>query len=91
MTGFTVGFAMKEIATNFLSGVLLVLTKPFHKGQWLRVMMPSQSLPIEGSVESIDARYVSLKTKDGNILKVPSSMVYTHAIIVSPISDLTHT
>ncbi len=88
VTGFTVGFAMKEIATNFLSGVLLVLTKPFQKGQMLRVMLPSQAIPLEGKVHSIDARYVSLIMKDGSVMKVPSSLVYTNCIIVTTPPDM---
>lgn len=82
VTGFTVGFALKEIATNFLSGVFLVLQKPFHKGQHLRVMVTPHVL--EGTVESIDARYVRLLTVDSNRLIIPSSIVYSNAMVVGP-------
>lgn len=83
VTGFTIGFALKEIATNFLSGVLLMLNKPFYKGQHLKVMGPASGLNLEGEVESIDARYVLLRTKDRGLLMVPSVMVYTNPILVS--------
>ncbi|CAF3922852.1 unnamed protein product [Rotaria sp. Silwood1] len=29
ITGFTIGFALKEVATNFISGIFLVINKPF--------------------------------------------------------------
>jgi len=80
ITGFTIGFALKEIATNFLSGMLLVLDKPFHKGQYLKVL--SVIANMEGTVESIDARYVRLRNKDGNIVMVPAAMVYSSPILV---------
>jgi small-conductance mechanosensitive channel len=32
ITGFTIGFALKEVATNFIAGVFLVINKPFVRG-----------------------------------------------------------
>lgn len=84
VTGFTIGFALKEIATNFLSGMLLVISRPFRKGQHLRVMAPSISGGvIEGDVVSIDARYVLLKPKTGGTIMVPSVIVYTSTLHVT--------
>lgn len=81
ITGFTIGFALKEVATNFLSGVMLVFGKPFKKGQWLKVL--STSTQLEGEVQSIDARYVLLRTKDKSLVMIPSVIVYTNPILVS--------
>ena len=81
ITGFTVGFALKEIATNFLSGVMLVFGKPFKKGQWLKVL--GSSAQLEGEVQSIDARYVLLRTKEKALVMIPSVVVYTNPILVS--------
>ena len=82
ITGFTIGFALKEVATNFLSGVMLVFGKPFRKGQWLKVLnTPTGQL--EGEVQSIDARYVLLRTKDKSLVMIPSVVVYTNPILVS--------
>ena len=80
VSGFAAGFAFKEIATNFISGTLLVLNKGFVKGQYLKVM--SDKMVLEGIVTSIDARYVVLLTKDGNKLMIPSAIVYSSAILV---------
>ena len=81
ITGFTVGFALKEVATNFLSGVMLVFGKPFKKGQWLKVL--GSTAQLEGEVQSIDARYVLLRTKDKSMVMIPSVIVYTNPILVS--------
>lgn len=81
ITGFTIGFALKEIATNFLSGVMLVFGKPFKKGQFLKVL--GSTAQLEGEVQSIDARYVLLRTKDKSLVMIPSVVVYTNPILVS--------
>lgn len=82
VTGFTIGFALKEIATNFLSGVLLVLNKPFQKGQYLKVMGAAAGQNLEGEVESIDARYVLLRSRERGLLLVPAVIVYTNPLMV---------
>lgn len=85
VTGFTLGFALKEIATNFLSGVLLVFNKPFQKGQYLKIMGAAAGQNLEGEVESIDARYVLLRTKERGLVMVPSVIVYTSPLLVSKV------
>ena len=81
VTGFTVGFALKEIATNYLSGILLVLDKPFQKGQSMRVLIGSNNMP-EGVVQSIDIRYVILKDDKGKTLMIPSALVYSSPLLI---------
>jgi small conductance mechanosensitive channel len=82
ITGFTVGFALKEIVGNFLAGALLVLSKPFEAGQYVRIQV-SSSVPIEGIVQSIDARYVRILSEtDGRVHVVPSSLAYSSALVV---------
>lgn len=82
VTGFTVGFALKEIAANFLSGILLVFGRPFQKGQYLKVLGGGSNL--EGEVESIDSRYVLLKTRDKGLIMIPAVTVYSNPILVLP-------
>lgn len=82
VTGFTVGFALKEIAANLLAGILLMFSRPFHKGQYLRVLGGGSQL--EGEVESIDSRYVLLKTREKGLIMIPSALVYSNPILVLP-------
>jgi len=37
ITGFTIGFALKEVATNFISGIFLVISKPFVRGCRIKI------------------------------------------------------
>jgi small-conductance mechanosensitive channel len=46
ITGFTIGFALREVATNFISGVFLVISKPFVRG--CRIQIHGSGGGIEG-------------------------------------------
>ncbi len=37
ITGFTIGFALKEVATNFISGIFLVINKSFIRGCRIKI------------------------------------------------------
>ena len=75
ITGFTIGFALKDIATNFLSGLMLMTQKPFKTGDKVKVA------DLEGTVETVDVRYVVLRNSKGRIM-IPSATVYSNAVIV---------
>jgi hypothetical protein len=49
VTGFTIGFALKEVATNFISGIFLVINKPFVRG--CRIKIHGSGGGIEGKIE----------------------------------------
>ena len=78
--GFAAGYALKDAATHFAAGIMLVLQKPFQKGNFLKIMV---STPYEGVVEGIDVRYVHIRTRDQALLLVPCSIVYGNSLIVS--------
>lgn len=78
--GFAAGYALKDAATHFAAGIMLVLQKPFQKGDYLKILVSS---PYEGIVEGIDVRYVHIRTKDQALLLVPCSIVYGNPLIVS--------
>ncbi|CAF4368613.1 unnamed protein product, partial [Adineta steineri] len=73
------------VATNFISGVFLVINKPFVRG--CRIKVHGDGGGIEGLVHYIDVRYVHLKTKDRGIVMIPSAVVYTNPFTVFPADD----
>lgn len=75
LTGFALGFALKDVVSNLLAGALLLIYKPFEPGQSIEVSKFS------GRVESIDLRYTILRA-DGKKTFVPNSMMFTNAITV---------
>ncbi|MDH3299957.1 MAG: mechanosensitive ion channel family protein [Acidimicrobiia bacterium] len=74
IVGIALAFALQDILQNFVAGLLLQIRRPFSYGDQI------SSGDIQGTVESIDARSVTVVTPDGETVHVPSSQVITDAI-----------
>jgi len=72
--GFTVGFALQDIAKNFVAGILLLLQQPFDIGDGIEVS------GYGGTVIDIEIRSTTLKTWDGKMVIIPTATVYTQVI-----------
>jgi small conductance mechanosensitive channel len=75
LTGFALGFALKDIISNLLSGILILLYQPFKIGNTIKVS------GYEGDVVSIDLRYTELNS-EGNKMLIPNSKLFTDPITV---------
>lgn len=71
--GIAVGFAAKDLLSNFLGGVSIFLDRPFAVGDWVR----SPDRNIEGIVEHIGWRMTRIRTFDKRPLYVPNSVFST--------------
>ena len=78
LTGFAVGFALKDIISNALAGVLILMYQPFRRGDRISVF---SNISLEGQVIHIDLRYTTLELADRRIL-MPNSLLFTNAITV---------
>jgi small conductance mechanosensitive channel len=72
--GLAVGLALKDSLSNFASGVMLVLSRPFTKGDFV------DAGGIMGTVEEIDLVSTLLVTPDNKQIIVPNALMYTSAI-----------
>jgi len=75
LTGFAVGFALKDTISNLLSGVLILLYRPFEVGNRIKIS------GYEGIVISIDLRYTKLDSERTKVL-IPNSKLFTDPITV---------
>ena len=75
LTGFAIGFALKDTISNLLSGVLILLYRPFEIGNRIKIS------GYEGIVVSIDLRYTELDA-EGNKILIPNSKLFTDPITV---------
>ncbi len=75
LTGFALGFALKDTISNLLSGVLILLYRPFMQGNRIKIS------GYEGTVVSIDLRYTELDF-EGNKVLIPNSKLFTDPITV---------
>ena len=75
LTGFALGFAFKDTISNILSGVLILLYRPFNINDKIKVAGH------EGKVISVDLRYTKLESEEGNVL-IPNSKCFTDPVVV---------
>jgi small-conductance mechanosensitive channel len=78
LTGFAVGFALKDIISNALAGVLILMYQPFRRSDRISVF---SNIALEGEVIHIDLRYTTLEVADRRIL-VPNSYLFTNCITI---------
>lgn len=67
--GIAVGFAAKDLLSNFFGGLMIYLDRPFSVGEWIR----SPDKDIEGTVENIGWRLTRIRTFDSRPLYVPNA------------------
>jgi small conductance mechanosensitive channel len=72
--GFTVGFALKDVAENFVAGILLLLQQPFDIGDDVKVN------DYGGTVTDIEIRSTTIRTWDGLLVIIPNAAVYSNPI-----------
>lgn len=76
-----VGFAFRDVAQNYLAGLLLLLTEPFRIGDQIVVS------GYEGTVEDIETRATTVKTYDGRRVVIPNARLFTESVTVNTAFD----
>ena len=74
LTGVALGFALKDILSNFVSGILILTMRPFEINDQIVIG------ETEGSVERINLRATQIRTYDGRAVLVPNSEVFTSRV-----------
>ncbi len=72
--GIVVGFAFRDIAENFLAGILLSVRQPFNQGDFISVSGQS------GIVSSLNSRSTILVSLEGNHIVIPNAAVFKNVI-----------
>lgn len=76
-----IGFAFKDILQNLLAGLLLLVRRPYRRGDQIVVK------DFEGTVEHIESRATLIKTYDGRRVIIPNGDVYTSPVVVNTAYD----
>jgi len=74
--GIAIGFAAKDLLSNFFGGLMIYLDRPFAIGDWIR----SPDKEIEGTVEKIGWRLTVIRTFDKRPLYIPNSVFASIAV-----------
>jgi len=71
-----IGFVFKDIADNFLSGIMILWRKPFVIGDEIKVG------EYEGTVQGFTFRSTLIKTYQSELVFVPHSHIYANELVV---------
>ncbi len=82
LTSVALGFALKDVLSNFISGLLLLVMRPFHLGDQIIVG------DTEGAVEGIELRATRIRTYDGRVVLVPNAEIFTSRLTNNTASPL---
>jgi small conductance mechanosensitive channel len=75
LTGFALGFALKDTVSNLLAGILILMYRPLDIGDEVKL------LAYTGTVISIDLRYTTL-VSDGKKVLIPNSKLLTDPVTI---------
>jgi len=75
VAGMAVGFAFRDIAENYLAGLLLSLRRPFEPGDVVAIGTR------EGTVTGLNVRATELITYDGEYLRLPNALVFKEVLV----------
>lgn len=73
--GVAVGFAVKDVVANFVSGVFLILSRTFVVGDWV------EAAGYSGTVKRLTLRVTEIETFDGPVVTLPNSTLATSAVV----------
>lgn len=74
IAGFTLGFALQDVAKNFIAGLLILLQRPFEIGDVINVS------GFTGTVLDISLRTTDMRTADGLFVTIPNGDVFVSSI-----------
>jgi len=70
-----IGFAVRDVAANFISGIFILLDQPFVRGDSVQIG------DFSGTVQHISLRSTEIATFDGPVVSMPNSTVATTPIV----------
>jgi MscS family membrane protein len=84
LSGFSLGFAGKDVFSNFFGGLMIYITRPFTVGEIIK----STEKKFEGVVEDISWYYTTIRGSDKQPVYIPNSLFSN--IFVTNLSRMTH-
>ncbi len=75
LTGLALGLALKDVVSNAIAGVLILVYKPFKRGDTVAV------LTFQGRASEVNLRYTTLEADGGRVF-VPNMMLLTNVMVV---------
>ena len=74
LTSVAIGFSLKDVLSNYISGVILLASRPFGIGDQVVIK------GFEGTITQVQLRSTTLKTYDGRMIYIPNQEVFQASI-----------
>lgn len=74
--GVAIALALKDSLSNVAGGIILIITKPFKRGDYIDI------IEVSGKVEAIDLLYSTLKTFDNKVISIPNGKL-TNSVLIN--------
>ncbi|MGB2924272.1 MAG: mechanosensitive ion channel family protein [Limnothrix sp.] len=74
LTSVAIGFSLKDVLSNYISGVILLAARPFSIRDQVRID------EYEGTVVQIQLRATTIRTYDGRLVYIPNQEVFQSSI-----------
>lgn len=75
LIGLGLSFALRDVIANFISGLFILINRPFKIGDQIKVSGE------EGTIRDIKIRASEIKTYDGRKVIVPNSQLFNNTVI----------
>jgi small-conductance mechanosensitive channel len=82
LTGFAIGFALKDVLSNLLAGIMLLVYRPFHIGDHIKMG------DHEGVITTIRMRDTVLNAADGRSVIIPNTKLITEIVVNNATAQL---
>lgn len=82
--GLAIAFASQEMIANFFAGIMIYVTHPFSRGDWIQ--LPERN--IEGYIEEIGWYMTRVRSLDKRPMYVPNS-IFSKIVVINP-SRMSH-
>lgn len=74
LTSVAIGFSLKDVLSNYISGVILLAARPFRLGDQVVIK------EFEGTISQIQLRATTLITYDGRTVYIPNQEIFQASI-----------
>ncbi|MFQ4134923.1 mechanosensitive ion channel family protein [Nodosilinea sp. PGN35] len=75
LTSVAIGFSLRDVLSNYISGVILLAARPFRIGD--QVVIGNY----EGTVVQIQLRATTMRTYDGRLVYIPNQQVFQKSVV----------
>lgn len=75
-----IGIGLNTYISNMICGLIILIKNPIRIDDYIMMMIPKISVPIEGRVQSIDLLYTQILTNEENLIYLSNTSVINSAI-----------